>query len=219
MNEREGKILNKSNYIFLGVAIGYFVIAIVQSTEDIILPAAVYVTITFVSLELTLFETIKKLLELIVKNMKQLNAKIKWQEEFIDRIIKIYYKFSDCDVEIRKMKSELTELKSNYDILRNVKTIKKMEKLISFTTCIQTIFCTVLIIITPLKLIPYDSFTSKLINTLTIMSFAFTFLSYFIFNTFEEERRNIDLKYEIYETVSLDYLKILEKIAMQDKNL
>ncbi len=54
--------LNKSNYILLGVAISYILIAIIQINIDGLLPASVYVTVAFVSLEFTTFEMLKSTL-------------------------------------------------------------------------------------------------------------------------------------------------------------
>lgn len=52
-------MLNKSNYILLGMATSYILSAVIQIRTDGLLPATLYVTVAFVSLEFTIFEMLK----------------------------------------------------------------------------------------------------------------------------------------------------------------
>lgn len=64
-------------------------------------------------------------------------------------------------------------------------------------SCIQIFIYTIQIMIKPLKFIPYDKLTNEVINVVTLVSFAFMFLSYFFSNlwdgddAFQEERWHV----------------------------
>lgn len=210
--------MNKSNFIFLGMATSYILIAIIQSSIDGTLPASIYVTIAFVSLEFSALEILKGLINFLIYNIKQLNTNVKWQKDFIDRNIKVYNNFDVLNDEVTEMKNELTMLQNNYDISKNSRIIKYWEKILSVVTCVQIIICTIQIIVIPLKLIPYDKLTNKVINVVTLASFAFMFLSYFLSNIYNDSSRDMEESMNIYGTTSSAYLKILEKIASEEKN-
>ncbi len=217
-DEERGLILNKNNYILLGMAISYMLIAIIQVRIDGLLPAAVYVTIAFVSLEFTLFEMTKSMIGYSINIMKKMNMNLKLQAEIIEKSMKIYNKFGGFDNEIQTMKNELKILlQSDKSTVNNIQ-IKRLEKIRYVISCIQVIICTVQIMIAPLKVIPYDKLTNKVINVITIISFAFMFLSYFFedfYNSpidYEQERQHI------YEGLFLTHLKGLEKITSHNEN-
>ena len=210
--------MNKSNYILLGVAISYILIAIIQIKIDGLLPASVYVTIAFVSLEFTTFELLKSTIGFLIHILKVINTIAKLRTEFIERSIKTYDKFNILSNETKLLKKELIMLPSSDTLVQNNRKIKALEKFVMAVSCIQIVICTIQIMITPLKLIPYDKLTNKMINVMTLISFAFMFLSYFLssindnYNNYQKE------KWHIYETTCSEYLKILEKVASDNEN-
>lgn len=174
--------MNKSNYILLGVAISYILIAIIQINIDGLLPASVYVTVAFVSLEFTTFEMLKSTTCFLIHSLKVINIIAKSRTEFIERSIKTYDRFNVLGNETKFLKNELTMLPNSDILVQNNRKIKALEKFIMAVSGIQIVICTIQIMITPLKLIPYDKLTNKMINAMTLISFAFMFLSYFISN-------------------------------------
>ena len=174
--------MNKSNYILLGVAISYILIAIIRINIDGLLPASVYVTVAFVSLEFTTFEMLKSTTCFLIHSIKVINIIAKSRTEFIERSIKTYDRFNVLGNETKFLKNELTMLPNSDILVQNNRKIKALEKFIMAVSGIQIVICTIQIMITPLKLIPYDKLTNKMINAMTLISFAFMFLSYFISN-------------------------------------
>ena len=61
--------MKNSNFILLGVAVAYIVIAIIQGSADGTLSANIYVTVAFLSLELTILEAIKSITNLLSNNI------------------------------------------------------------------------------------------------------------------------------------------------------
>ena len=85
--------MNKSNYILLGVAISYISIAIIQIRVDGLLPASLYVTVAFVSLEFTAFEMLKSMINSSIHSLQRINMIAKSRTDFIERSIKTYDRF------------------------------------------------------------------------------------------------------------------------------
>lgn len=211
-------MLNKSNYILLGMAISYILIAIIQIRIDGLLPATLYVTVAFVSLEFTIFEMQKSTIGFLIYSLKMINTIGKLQTEFIDRSIKTYDKFNVLRNETKLLKNELEMLPDNDSLVKNNKKIEYWEKILSIISCVQVTICTIQIMITPLKLIPYNNLTNELINVITLISFAFMFLSYFLSSIKAEQKNYQEERWRIYETICFDYLKVLEKVAFDNKN-
>lgn len=210
--------MNKSNYILLGVAISYILIAIIQINIDGLLPASVYVTVAFVSLEFTTFEMLKSTTCFLIHSLKVINIIAKSRTEFIERSIKTYDRFNVLGNETKFLKNELTMLPNSDILVQNNRKIKALEKFIMAVSGIQIVICTIQIMITPLKLIPYDKLTNKMINAMTLISFAFMFLSYFISNISDNHNNDQKEKWHIYETICFGYLEILEKVAADNEN-
>lgn len=210
-------MLNKSNYILLGMAISYILIAVIQIRTDGLLPATLYVTVAFVSLEFTIFEMLKSTIGFLIYSLKMINTIGKLRMEFIDRSIKAYDKFNVSGNETKLLKNELAMLLDNDSLVKNNRKVKYWEKILSIISCAQITICTIQIIITPLKLIPYDNLTNKLINVITLISFAFMFLSYFLSSIKAEQKNYQEERWHIYETTCSNYLKILEQVASHNE--
>lgn len=210
--------MNKSNYILLGVAISYILIAIIQIRVDGLLPASLYVTVAFVSLEFTVFEMLKSMINSSIHSLQRINMIAKSRTDFIERSIKTYDRFNVLNNETKWLKDELKMLPNNDNLAKNNKKIKYLRKLFSIMSCIQIIICTIQIMITPFKFIPYDKLTNKVINVVTLFSFAFMFLSYFFSNFWDGDDAFQEERWHVYETTCSDYLKILEKVASDNEN-
>ncbi|HBV81864.1 MAG TPA: hypothetical protein DEB74_03510 [Lachnospiraceae bacterium] len=211
-------MLNKSNYILLGMAISYILIAIIQIRLDGLLPATLYVTVAFVSLEFTTFEMLKNTTDFLICRLDMINTIAKSRTEFIEKSIKTYDKFNVLGNETELLKNELAILPNRDTLSQNNRKIKVLQKSVMAISCIQIVICTIQIMITPLKLIPYDKLTNELINVMTLLSFAFMFLSYFLSSINENQKNYQGERWHIYETTCSEYLEILEKVASDNEN-
>lgn len=211
-------MLNKSNYILLGMAISYILIAVIQIRTDGLLPATLYVTVAFVSLEFTIFEMLKSTIGFLIYSLKMINTIGKVRTKFIDRSINAYDKFNVLRNETELLKNELAMLPDNDSLVKNNRKIKYWEKILSIISCVQVTICTIQIMITPLKLIPYDNLTNELINAITLISFAFMFLSYFLSSIKDNQKNYQEERWRIYENTCFEYLEILEKVASDNQN-
>ena len=82
----------------------------------------------------------------------------------------------------------------------------------------KNLSCTIQIMITPLKLIPYDKLTNELINVMTLVSFAFMFLSCFLSSIKDKQKNYQEERWRICENTCFEYLEILEKVASDNPN-
>lgn len=61
----------------------------------------------------------------------------------------------------------------------------------------------------PATIKTFDKLTNKMINVMTLISFAFIFLSYFSSGIRDNHNNYQEERWRIYETTCSDYLKIL----------
>ncbi len=174
--------MKKYNYVLLGVAISYAIIAIIQWKMPTPLSASIYITISFLSLEISFFEISKSTVNKILISEEQRIWIIDNELSKINNAITVLNNCNGLGKEIKDLenqKSALEKEKEDRSIEKRNKFLKKVE---SFLTAFEIIFCTIQVIISPLKVIPYDSFSTKMINCLSIISFAFLFFSLFVSN-------------------------------------
>ena len=208
--------MKNSNYIFLGVSISYFIITLIQLLSANALSANVYITVAWVSLELTLFELLKTIVNAYI-------ASIKKHCNLCSEYLSLLKRNRDA----LKNNAEFTTLTQNYNtkiedvqndlkIKNSGKRIILAKSLLSALTVLQMVFCTVQFIIIPLKAIPYDALTNKTINILTLLSFSFMFLSYFISSLIQNGEQQQQEKLDIEKDISNHYLDIIETIGKQN---
>lgn len=202
----------KGNNLILGLAVSYIIIAIIEIVTPGNLGASVYVTVAFVSLELSALELLKTIIESIEKYLnsrkKLIDGKVIQLQNTIE-IIKNYdnlhEKAKECENELEKLKEAVTKNnKYNY--------IRLFNNIYSVTAVIQSIVCVIQIMITPLKIIPYDALTNNVINICGLVSFAMLFFSCYVTN-FASERINLMLlEQETKDRISSYYLNLIEEI-------
>ena len=202
--------MKKYNFVLLGIAISYVIVAVIQLIIPTPLSASVYITISFLSLEISIFELIKSIIEKLNNLEKQRDWIIENELSRVSRAISVFESSGGLEKEIEELniqKSKLEKAKKNTKIKdQNI----KMKKVKGILTAFEIVFCTIQVIITPLKVIPYDSFSTKVLNCLSIVSFAFLFFSLFVLNMgniFPEIKEKLDIE----ESVSNYYLSALEK--------
>ena len=210
--------MNKNNYILLGMAISYFIIAVIQMRIDGLLPASLYVTVAFASLDFSIMEMIKNLGIYLLRKTNELIEMNKSYSYLFERSIKTYSKFTVLDEDIKEYENAMISLQNDdKKFNKYIKRAKFLYQIISIVSCAQIIICTIHIIITPLKAIPYDKMTTETINTLTLISFAMMFLSFFFSSIWGGYDSDSMEKQEIYKKILTMHLDILDKIASEDK--
>lgn len=200
------------NIFILGISISYFAVAIIQATVPGSLSATLYVTVSFVSLELSFLELIKICINSLITShsiRKQITAGNCAQ---LHRTIINIEKYETlCDV-VSELRLELKESTHKHQELKKDRIYKRLERVYPIISSVQIIFCVLQIIITPLKLIPYDLLTTKVINVCSLMSLAVVFFSYYISSWSEDTLRTILSQQQTSENMASFYLALIENI-------
>lgn len=208
--------MKNSKYIFLGIGVSYIVVAIMQVTAKGPLSAALYFTVAFIALELTLLELIKSVLKRILDNIASMEMIKSEYIALLRRNICAFEKHPSLQKDIDAFNSKLDEQLSDTKLQKQKKHAIRLSKFINILSVCQIVFCCVQIIITPLKLIPYDLITTKTINVLTLLSFALVFLSYFLL-TFDDDKKQRLEQIKIEKNVSEYYLDAVERINLENE--
>ena len=209
--------LNKSNYLYLGIGISYIVIAIIQACIPGVLGANIYVTVAFVSFELTLLELIKSTTNAYCSNCEQYERTRNNYIGLLQRNIAVFKPYSFFDDDTKMFEDKLQTVQGSNKTDKYRKRYCFLKKMVSCLTVFQIVFCSIQIIVTPLKIIPYDLITTKTINVLSLLSFAFMFVSYFISsasNSIDKEEQD---KSAIELNVSNYYLDKIKSINEHTK--
>lgn len=199
----------KGKHFYLGIAICYFIVAIIQFQMPGTLNANLYVTIAFVSLELSLLQILKSLVQTLKRNISEKHRLIKNYSDILKRNIKLFEPYKSLDGYTQLFRSKLKDIpeQDNHEAM-----INKLDKLDFALTFFQLVFCTIQMIIMPLKIIPFDALTNKTINVLTIITFAFMFLSYYFTSDEKERRDSMKERLSIEENLSNYFFDVIESI-------
>lgn len=204
--------MNKSNYLFLGIGISYIVIAIIQACVPGVLGANIYVTVAFVSFELTLLELIKSTTNICFSNIKRYEKTVDDYIGLLQRNITVFKPYSLFDNDTKMFEDKLQTVLGSNKKDKYKKIYYFLKKTVSCLTVFQIVFCSIQIIVSPLKIIPYDLITTKTINVLSLLSLAFMFVSYFIVNASISIDKEEQDKLAIEKNVSNYYLDKIESI-------
>lgn len=209
---------DKSKYIFLGVAISYFIIAYIQTKTDGILPIWIFYSVAFLSCELTVLELLKSLVQALLLGIdKQKYLELK-QYYLLKKNIEILYKNGLLSEQIDTYEKLFIPNEPNEIEIRHDKRVYIFKRFNCIITAIQMIVSTVIMIITPLKVIPNDIDTEKSINIITLLTFAVMFLKYF-FDGYEMDAFNeIDESSEKVQKLSSYYLSLIEEMSENQEN-
>lgn len=210
--------MSKGNYFFLGIAISYFIVAIIQWNIPGALSATVFVTVAFISLELTISETFKIILDGWLNNYKSIINVAKERLLEIENILPIIKKYPSLKEDVNKLQDEKAYITDIIQTKEQSKTVSFIEKAYSLLFALQIVICTIQIIITPLKLIPYDIITTKTINIVTLLTFSIMFLSYFISNIGKDSDERMRIKLLANKKTSEYYLNLLKQIHKEQED-
>lgn len=208
--------MNKGNYLYLGIAASFFLIAIIQWTIPDMLPISLYVSIAWVSLEVAIMELLKTSL----KYMQALRAhQIKVTQDELDlcnRHICVLGKFESLKNEIEQHTSFCQLLIERAEKLNRSKSTSRLEIAINAISIAQTVLACIMVAITSLKSIPNDLANNKAIGILSLAAFSFLIFSYFLKNGIEPELLESDSSIRQANMIDNYYLDILERVAQNE---
>lgn len=202
--------MSKGNYFFLGIAISYLIVTIVQFNIDGVINASVFVTVAFVSFELTVLEAIKMASDNFVKANKSMIKVAKERCLEIENILSIIEKCPVLEEETHKLQNEKTYMIDIIKTKEQSKIIRFLKNLYSKLLAIQIVICMVQIIVTPLKIIPYDIITTRTLNIVTLFTFSVMFFSYFLSSIGNDIDERMKIKWSTNQKTSEYYLNILK---------
>lgn len=202
--------MSKGNYFFLGIAISYLIVTIVQFNIDGVINASVFVTVAFVSFELTVLEAIKIASDNFVKANKSMIKVAKERCLEIENILSIIEKCPVLEEETHKLQNEKTYMIDIIKTKEQSKIIRFLKNLYSKLLALQIVICMVQIIVTPLKIIPYDIITTRMLNIVTLFTFSVMFFSYFLSSIGNDIDERMKIKWSTNQKTSEYYLNILK---------
>ena len=202
--------MSKGNYFFLGIAISYLIVTIVQFNIDGVINASVFVTVAFVSFELTVLEAIKIASDNFVKANKSMIKVAKERCLEIENILSIIEKCPVLEEETHKLQNEKTYMIDIIKTKEQSKIIRFLKNLYSKLLALQIVICMVQIIVTPLKIIPYDIITTRTLNIVTLFTFSVMFFSYFLSSIGNDIDERMKIKWSTNQKTSEYYLNILK---------
>ena len=200
------------NIFILGISISYFAVAIIQAIVPGTLSAALYVTVSFVSLELSILELIKICINSLIRTYRILKQITAGNCAKLHKTIINIEKYKTLYDVVSALRLELKESAHKHQELKKDRIYKRLEQVCPIISSVQIILCVLQIIITPLKLIPYDLLTTKVINVCSLMSLAVVFFSYYISSWSEDTLRTILSQQQTSENMASFYLALIENI-------
>lgn len=212
-------IQHRKNYSLLALAIVYFIIAIIQFFAHGILGTQLYFSIAFISLNTTLCEFVMGLAKLIRASNHQITEIISETKHNAKKHIELLERYPQL--------SAFTEqYQRSYNVMvKEESNLPKKERRRKFLNFVESIIPFVEIysilsvaIITPLKIIPNNFQTTKVINVLALLSVALAFLSIYVNESASEMiKQNEELFKKTIQTSDF-YLGIIESISATQSN-
>lgn len=207
--------MRKDNLLFLGIGIAYIAMAITQFFKPQLFPMALYMTIAWASLSLSLFELFKSLLNIFHVITKLYEDIISSEKSISEREISVLQKYQCFNNQIEQNKELLSFLESKNSIAQGYrKKEKALEIIEKVMTVIEIASCCAMFAMMPLKVIPNDLQRNKELGVLSLLSFALIFVSYYVRIRFDADSQRERLMSK--RNQSNYYLDLMEKMS-EDK--
>ena len=203
--------MNRTDYLYIGIVVYFISLALIQFTIPDMLPASLYISIAWISIELTLIELMKTIMNHIIINRRRIQNYSQSELELRNRLsnlLKDNYELKDLYEENHKFIQSITNKLNKYS---NSKMTATLNRIIILLSIIQTIVCSVQFSLMLVKKIPTTIYTNKIISVLSLLSFAFLLLSLFITQKSEESMYNSDEKMQLLQGIEREYTVILER--------
>ena len=203
--------MNRTDYLYIGIVVSFISLALIQFTIPDMLPASLYISIAWISIELTLIELMKTIMNHIIINRKRIQNYSQSELELRNRLsnlLKDNYELKDLYEENHKFIQSITNKLNEYS---NSQMTATLNRIIILLSIIQTIVCSVQFSLMLVKKIPTTIYTNKTTSVLSLLSFAFLLLSLFITQKSEESMYNSDEKMQLLQGIEREYTVILER--------
>ena len=210
--------MSSGNVLYLGIAASYFAIAIIQWRVPDLLPASLYVSVAFVSLNLTIMELIKTIFQYMKAiHVRQIELT---QDELTlcSKHIEVLSKFAQLKGETDKYAEYLSSLEITKKKLHEDKTIQRFERVISSLSDFQVVFSCIIVAMTSLKIIPNDLASNKLIGVLSLTSFAFFAFSFYMRNKCEMTLNMPEITSKNANSLKNYYLDMIKRITPDEND-
>lgn len=207
--------MKKNNFLLLGMAFTMITLAIMQYIYPIMLPMSLYIFIGWASLEITLCELMKSLLTRINNNNLKILSINKQVLDMCKRSKEIYKRFNCFQEEFEKNDSYENKIQMRIKQLNTDKKVKRIEKVYNIVAIIETLVCFIQLGIMYVIQIPNDINANKELCILSLLSFAFLLISFFITRGADNEFYEINEHLLIENRLNEYYLGLLEKLAYE----
>ena len=204
---------DRGNVLYLGIAISYLVIAFMQIKANGMFPMRLYLPIAMVSFEITLLEMAKTIVQRI-QTIHLRKVRVTQQElSLCERHIAVFSKYKMMESETEKHKAFRERLVKRNTALQSDKWIRRAKKVINVLSVIQVVVACILIATSSLKQIPNDLTNNKIVGVLSLLSFSFLIMSYYLQYDYDPLMDNPDNVLDNIEIIEKYYLDILEKVS------
>jgi len=196
----------------LGIAISYFIISIIQWNLQGLLPMSLYISIAWISLELSAFELLKTCFSYL-QAMHTNQIKITKDEiDLCDNRISVISRFDELKSDVEPYSTFRTTLVERVDKLNKNISMLRLGKVIDGLSIAQIIMACIVVTITSLKKIPNDLRTNKIVSVMSLLAFSVLMINYYIKEKYDQTIKEYDLTTEKAKTMELYYLNVLKKI-------
>lgn len=211
---------NKVNYFYLGIAISYFVLSVIQVRNTELLPMSLYSSVAWASLILSVCELIKSCFQMKNDNLEKGITFMTRGLNMINNRILVISKFKELEKEVKEAEKEREELKSYIEELEKTKKNSRANKINNFFTFMEILSVSIIILISPIKNVPNDLYNNKVICILSLFSFSFLMFSFFLKSNNDDPFQKFDEYIEKFEEIEDEHLNDLKRISevRQDDN-
>lgn len=169
------KFRPRKNYALLALAIVYGIVAVLQFSADGIFSMQLYFSVAFISVLTTTCEWMKSCIDWICTIEQEANTVILEGMEYVKRNMAIVEPYPELSQEQEKLREEYDELLKKVGPMTKTKHRKYLYFLDAAIPFVEVFQVICIAIIAPLKIIPNNLQTNKIISVLSLLSVAFAF--------------------------------------------
>ena len=149
---------SQNNYYILIIGIIYLIITVIQATIEGLLPAWLYFSTAFVTINITIFESSKFfIIQLINAYQYQIDAL-----DFMESNIQMLNRCDGVDNYLEMLNKAYKNKQKIYDREKCSLNINKLNNLLKVVEFFEFFFCALIILLSSLRVIPYDLNTNRI---------------------------------------------------------
>ncbi len=205
--------MKKGNYLYLGIVTIYLVFAVSQFFKPELLPFPLYYNASWIAFELTLLEVAKTSAKIVKERNDKMLIYMRKEIDLCSREANHYKRFSSLSKECETLEKQKGEMEKQLEVINNDRKVIIIEKCVNIMTILQMIFCSVQFAFIFISEVPDTLQTNKIVNVLSLASFALMVLTIFISRLDEDDSREADFKVAMCSRIREDKLEIMDKIS------